>query len=173
MNQFLSLLLRKQSAQTKKHSEAEKDNNHMGQIGIANLHVGHHGFGKRKKQKKRGQDSSFGGYLKGFQKIKIGHQQKPVKNKVCNGADGMPVRKNTEERRHYQMGVQKTEFRGIIPVRRGKNMPGLREKLGKHHFCRHIGIQPVVLKEQVDKKQQSESKEQKNMWVIFFEAFRH
>ena len=83
----------------------------------------------------------------------------------------MPVAADTKQRPHDQLCIQHAEFRGIIPVCRGKNVVLFGKDPGKDHLRRHIGIQPVILTDDIQAKQEQKRRSQQNIWYLFFQCF--
>ena len=73
----------------------------------------------------------------------------------------MPVIRQMKEKWINNISVDNTQFRGIIPVWRGKEMPRLRKLLWKDHLGGHVGIQPVVMEWQIQDKKQEKAPAQK------------
>ena len=121
----------------------------MGYIGITHLHVRHHRLGKRQQQQAGTQYRKLLRHLQWLHKIIVRSQHQSVKHHIRNRTDHMPVAADTKKRSHDQLGIQHTELRRIIPVRR-RNDPMLSCKNpGEDHLRRHIRIQPVILTDDI------------------------
>lgn len=136
----------------------------MGHVRIAHLHMCHHRLRKRQQKDGPGQGHPSALHLQRLHHIEIGRQHQHIRDGVGNHANQVPVLGQPEQRRHHELRVQKAEFRGIVPFLCGEYMPALRQQPGKNHLSRHVGIQPVILAEDIQEDQSPENHTQNGEW---------